>query len=501
MSTSQTAEELYIEAEGLLSKGQVHEAARLHKACIEQDNSHLNGAIRFGNYLLFQNNPDAALSVFEQALTKHTNHNILSRGRLFALKDMRQTEAGLSHLSSMGHPPDMALTFGQLLAQKGDIGAANRAFEQAIKTPATAVTAIRNILQTAHLSEGRGGLNAAFEQLKKSYNHINILPLIGADFYREAGDLDKAFACLKDYQNRFPPHPETDQIYASIYIDKGDGELAYKHARQAVTAMPANPVSLMRLSQSALMAGHVEEALFLANKGMQADPQNSFWPAIKASALKSLGHFAEYDALVRVKDTVKSYDLADVAGYESSSEFLTILGQTLRRLHEWKEQPLSQSVRGGTQTSWDLRFEQSPVVRSFFSAVRPFVEEYIRELPDEPSHPFFGRRTEDFYFSGAWSVLLKSQGYHVNHIHPDGWLSSAFYVDIPDSVREGQDKSGWINFGVPPFNMKCSTPDTEICPVKGRLVLFPSFLWHGTHRFSGEQSRLTLPFDVRPQFS
>jgi hypothetical protein len=37
-----------------------------------------------------------------------------------------------------------------------------------------------------------------------------------------------------------------------------------------------------------------------------------------------------------------------------------------------------------------------------------------------------------------------------------------------------------------------------IKPEPGRLVLFPSYMWHGTAPFSGDAERLTIAFDLLP---
>lgn len=35
-------------------------------------------------------------------------------------------------------------------------------------------------------------------------------------------------------------------------------------------------------------------------------------------------------------------------------------------------------------------------------------------------------------------------------------------------------------------------------PEPGLLVLFPSYLWHGTEPFTSDQARLTIAFDALP---
>ena len=36
-------------------------------------------------------------------------------------------------------------------------------------------------------------------------------------------------------------------------------------------------------------------------------------------------------------------------------------------------------------------------------------------------------------------------------------------------------------------------------PEPGLLALFPSYMWHGTVPFGGEEPRLTIAFDIVPQ--
>jgi hypothetical protein len=40
-----------------------------------------------------------------------------------------------------------------------------------------------------------------------------------------------------------------------------------------------------------------------------------------------------------------------------------------------------------------------------------------------------------------------------------------------------------------------------ITPLAGKLVFFPSFLWHGTAPFESTHKRLTVAFDIAPGVS
>jgi hypothetical protein len=83
-------------------------------------------------------------------------------------------------------------------------------------------------------------------------------------------------------------------------------------------------------------------------------------------------------------------------------------------------------------------------------------------------------------------------------VHQEGWLSSACYIDLPPAV-EAEGHQGWIKFGEPgaPTQPKLA-PEHFVKPEPGLLVLFPSYMWHGTVPFSGEASRLTTAFDLVP---
>jgi len=89
-------------------------------------------------------------------------------------------------------------------------------------------------------------------------------------------------------------------------------------------------------------------------------------------------------------------------------------------------------------------------------------------------------------------------GYHSNHMHPLGWLSSAFYVTLPKEIQNEKKKAGWFYVGVPNIDLQSElTPTRYIKPEVGKLILFPSFLWHGTVPFNEEYYRLTVACDVR----
>ena len=62
------------------------------------------------------------------------------------------------------------------------------------------------------------------------------------------------------------------------------------------------------------------------------------------------------------------------------------------------------------------------------------------------------------------------------------------------------DRQGWIRFGKPPFRTQPELDaDHFVRPKPGRLVLFPSYMWHGTVPFTTDESRMTIAFDAVPK--
>jgi len=100
---------------------------------------------------------------------------------------------------------------------------------------------------------------------------------------------------------------------------------------------------------------------------------------------------------------------------------------------------------------------------------------------------------------GCWSVELRRNGFHVNHIHPEGWLSSAYYVSVPREINHAGMRSGWIKFGEPRMPVPGIEAEHFVQPRAGRLVLFPSYMWHGTNEILSDDPRLSVAFDAVPE--
>ena len=174
------------------------------------------------------------------------------------------------------------------------------------------------------------------------------------------------------------------------------------------------------------------------------------------------------------------------------------LAERLRGLHRLKERPLDQSVRGGTQTDGPLFARLEPEIVATRAAVLDAVRAHLDGLPPrDATHPTLRHPRDRIRFAGSWSVRLTGGGRHVNHVHPAGWISSALYVVLPGADERGEPRGGWLTLGEA-SELGVSVPALrEVEPRPGRLVLFPSTMWHGTRPFAAGE-RLTVAFDIAP---
>lgn len=278
-------------------------------------------------------------------------------------------------------------------------------------------------------------------------------------------------------------------VLAKLYVvvESGDDATAAHYFKQ--TEKFTDLGLEMCRARFGLRTGQYVWAEAAASRMLQMNPEKA-WPYL--SLAWRLQGDARADWLDDPARTIKAYDLDFAAGE------LAALAAYLRTLHTAKAPHIDQSVRGGTQTDRPLFHDTSPLIVTLREKIEGAVRRYVEELPPrDAAHPLLGvTRTQPIKFAGSWSVRLTGDGFHVAHVHPDGWISSAFYVALPAPEDMGVPPAGWISFGAPPPSLGLDLqPYCRIEPKPGRLVLFPSTMWHATEPFEAGE-RLVVAFDV-----
>jgi tetratricopeptide (TPR) repeat protein len=305
--------------------------------------------------------------------------------------------------------------------------------------------------------------------------------------YAIARNWDKASAIIADAQAAIGRSQSLDLAALFIASESGRGEADF-----APFAKLRDPGTDLCHVRHLLRAGEPMQAEVIALRHVGTSSERIFWPYL------SLCWRLLNDPRAPWLDGASSH-CAQTFDLDCSKQEMAQLAGMLRGLHRLKSAYPEQSVRGGTQTDRQLFFHPDPAIQSVRAKIMASVAAYIAELPScDASHPLLGpARDTSLLVEGSWSVRLKSSGFHSSHIHPKGWISSAFYIAIPDQAEMGQDRSGWLSLGAPPAELDLGLASYgEVEPKPGRLVLFPSSLWHSTRAFAAGE-RLTIAFDIK----
>jgi len=348
-------------------------------------------------------------------------------------------------------------------------------------------------MRTGDIIEATRVLDLALEK----YAHDDALWATKAALLQGAGSSRDAYACLAKRVARPQPNPML-LIRAGLAALEFDPATALRLAEQAMRAQPNNPTARKLLCAACLGVGDGAKALAECATLLKATPDDQYLVAMQTTALRLLND-PRYETLCDYDNMVLSQTLETPPGWSDLAGFLTELTSHLNALHNpHGHRLLYQSLRQGTETTQDLSRSEDPVIQALFHAFAAPIARY-REHIGQGEDPLRRRNRGASRFNGSWSVRLRSAGYHTSHVHPRGWISSACYIELPDSMRAGHTGEGILSFGAPGMVTSPSLDaEFSVRPELGQLVLFPSYFWHGTLPFHSEQPRLTVAFDVVP---
>jgi tetratricopeptide (TPR) repeat protein len=420
--------------------------------------------------------------------------------RALLLESLGQVADAITELEGLAREPrvspQLLVHLGRALESEGRSDEAVAHIEAAVdRWPGDA--ALHGLLAELYWSRGAGvQLTARLEQAIEANPADLKLRLVAADALRNAGFPGRALQMLEEGLRRAP---ESSAFLTSIglLLDSLDRPAdALPYLQRAVARAPASVPARRNLVPTLLRLGQPREALKLCDALLAQLPDDQQLIAWRATALRALGD----DGYTRLHDyarLVRPYQLrSERAG--GIAEFNAAFARELTALHRCERRPLMQSLRGGSQTSRNLP-AHDPLVAEFLAMLDAPIRDYIARLGDlDPGHPTARRVSASggYRISGSWSVQLQPGGFHLNHVHPAGWLSSAYYLELPRSAADSRE--GWLAFGEPGRALPGMGADHFVKPEPGLLVLFPSYLWHGTVPFTEGGRRLTAAFDVLP---
>jgi len=389
-------------------------------------------------------------------------------------------------------------TYARSLIAQGALERAEAALRECLALEPRLADAQSNLAQLIWLRSG--DLTQATAELERTLQRFagdETLWATKAAILQGGGDARGAYACLAPWAARAqaPPALLLRAGLAALEFDPG---IALALAERALRVVPVNAAARTLRVAARLGVGDAGAALDDCEALLASAPDDQYLIALQTTAWRLLGD-ARYAQLCDYRNLIVPRQLEPPPPWRDLSAFLTDLSVNLNRLHNPHGHALLfQSLRHGTETTQDLSRSADPAIRALFAAFSAPIHHYLEHI-GRGSDPLRRRNNGRWRFNGSWSVRLHSSGFHANHTHPRGWISSACYIELPGCMSDDRNDQGVLTFGEPGI---ATTPrlgaEYSVRPQAGMLVLFPSYFWHGTVPFRSNQARLTVAFDAVP---
>ncbi len=489
-------------ATALLTQGRPAEALPFLQAEVDAGSRDLRLLFLQAQIYRALGQPEAALEIFEQCVKDHPQNPSLRHNLAAGYADLQmwpeaeQASAESFRLGARGEAP--WLVRGRALTGLGRLSEGENVYRQAVEQGIAGPDIHRDLsqliwMQTGDLKDASAPQRAVLAKVPLDLGAITAL----AKLHQVAGDLDGAQAVVQKALRGGAKDASLHLLLADINLTLGDAASSRAEAERAMALNPEHPGVWARLCDADLALGRPDTAVAIIEDILSFDPHNVTATARLATAYRLMGD-PRYKALYDYQAYVQAYEIETPDGWSSLPAYLSDLSALLTRLHSFQKQPFDQSLRNGSQTSQNFLRSTDPILQAFFKAIDAPIRAHMQRVSESPG--ILGRRNlGDYRIAGSWSVFLRPEGFHADHIHHEGWISSAFYVEVPTQVSP-DPKAGWIKFGEPgqPTQPKLG-PEHYIQPKPGTLALFPSYMWHGTVPFTSPERRITIAFDVVPR--
>lgn len=422
-----------------------------------------------GTARLLKENHDAALAHFERALALDPLHPKAAHARAVALQHLGRKEEALS------------------------------AYRKVVADNPANLAAHQGLNDLLYRLRREGEFLHSYDEAARRMPGVPHFAIAKAQFLVRDGRTQDAVALYDRALAMAPDNPLAQQGKAEALLKLGQAGAAIDFYERMLKQSPDNVAMLTSLATAYLMARDAGKAEAAAARALMRDPADQVGLAALGTAWRMQDSAREHE-LNRYDEFIRVIDLEPPQGYADMESFNRDLNAWLDTQHSDARENIDQSLRGGSQTQGNIFATGYVLIKAVRARIDEAVARFIAGLPRDARHPFLARRSEGFDFAGAWSSRLSDQGFHANHLHPGGWISSAYYVSLPDGIADSDRKQGWIQFGEPSYDVGLAQPVRRaIQPQPGRLVLFPSYMWHGTLPFHAPQSRTTIAFDVVPR--
>jgi len=355
--------------------------------------------------------------------------------------------------------------------------------------------------------------------------HINRANILG-----QMGEDSRAQAAYRDVLQRFPQRKDVLSKFAASLANSGSHAAAAELYESYIELYPNDYDANLSWGKALLKSGNAAaaETVFEAMASTYPD-RTGICPELINACLKN-GAAAlarKYQALYREKfpasadvyscDTildaasggkdaavnVDRYDadiqVSEIAvpdGYTDETAFWDAVCAAIYAHPSLRESPPEHATREGLHSDNLAEEPVAPALRDLIAAIEENVRGYAAQRANA-GNPFFDNLSLEGNLFRMWAVVMRQGGHQEAHIHPSSRISGVVYAKVPASIRDGNDRSGWIEFGRPHSDFfEPETLATRMFqPKRGRLVMFPAYLYHRTLPLDGDDHRISIAFD------
>ncbi len=462
-------QELLRQGKALQQAGKLDQAAAIYKRVLEQNPRQVNALQLMGEAARQSGRLELAEQLLTSAVEIKPNLGPAWRalGELARARgaNERAHECLERAVQLLSDDAGLHNTLGELLNDQGDYDASIKHFETAI------------------------GLNP---QDPAPYSNL-------AMSLRQANRAGEALAACKQAIRLQPEFATAHATHGMTLRDLGRPEDAVAAFAACLSLEPGFAPAHAFKAAALMECGRAKEALEAADACLVLDPVNRSALAFRAAALGELGMQEKRARLLNFEAFIRPQQIAVPAGFDSLAAFNDALAAHALAHPTLEFEPGNKATRAGSQTGNLLEGSRGPVA-ALEGLIREVVAAYFEALPDDPDHPYARVRLPAWDLV-AWATVLGRQGHQQPHIHPGGWLSGVYYVQVPEFGGPAEAHQGWIEFGGAPDSFVTSGEASSMRyePEPGLMLLFPSYFYHATVPYENDDTRISIAFDVIPR--
>jgi len=282
-------------------------------------------------------------------------------------------------------------------------------------------------------------------------------------------------------------------------IRLSDFDTGRKTLEAALDANIQNKDAYKRLAMLDFQMERTEAALEFADDLVSRGVAHARVLGIRPLALAKLGRTEEAREAFGFDTYLHKAILPPPPGYDTIEAFNRDLAAELM------SHPGIRYERYGVASANSWRIDEPCLKRSKMvpllqQLIKREAETYVASLGNRDDAWLGQRKPSGFLHH--WSVITDGDGFEEWHVHQNGWLSGAYYVDIPDFILNGEGPGGCVAFGLPEGIVGDEPHEkfgTQLFrPCSGLVMMFPSHSFHRTYAHRGDKRRICLAFDIAP---